>query len=189
MFPNKSLEEITQIYGPKFDVCRWGSCQYSGAQAMYDTLNALCEENDDSDDMLNTLKLLGIEVYLGKSVDLKKVLNLEQMCKTWNMFDVEEDEEDEAYRTKFTKGFENVKFIDDYFIVCREMAQDLWTAVHKIFSEIFPSYMIICPKSTGHGFPLNVSTQSENFEVGIKCWILQLLGYVKNDECFQNFDT
>jgi hypothetical protein len=81
--------------------------------------------------------------------------------------------------------------VEEIFIILRNNAFDLWSAVDIIFPYCFGDNekFEIDIESKGHGPKINQEFQSKNFETGIKAAILVDFGIVRDQECFKNFDT
>ena len=172
-------EKVMGLSGVKWGVCRWGSCQYSSAQSLYDALEVLFRKTGSISD---ALKGLGLQVATEPRRTVAQVLKM--------LSDKEEEEEDKYDNDEEDEGDdENTNTIDRYLIKQRKRASDLWAAIPKVFRLAFPNTNIHVVDSPGIGPSLNVLVQSDNYRIGLMCWLLRRYDFVKSDSCFRGFDT
>ncbi len=179
--------EFVENTDPPFEVCDWGSCQYSSAQWYYDTFLQMRKDLSLED----TFDALGAKVTFEKCSPLRALQiakneiteELDEFYDQWN------DPEDQEDHKELKERTEKATSIDELFGVLCDHSWDLWGAAPFLASCCFDDLKIEAPDSPGYGPVFNVMAQSENYEVGLCCALLKEFGFVESDECFGGFCT
>ena len=178
--------------GYKFAVNDWGSCQYSGALAVYNLLLLRLEQFDN--DVNKALEIFGVyvEPLTRDTPDFHKSTLGTIREELENFPDCEEIYKNLLALHLEFKNDESIDILDKCFQVARNCSYDLWSAV-----ETFRWLPVKIVQKTQvnlqmeNGLPLiNQVIQDENLLTGIKCALMVHYGYIQNpDEAFADFDT
>jgi hypothetical protein len=211
------IAELLQDNGFEFEVNKWGSCQYSGALAMFKAYFKLREtyarhsvapyEENERINISEKLKKSILE-YLEEEYDIKisfsgirtdeeafdmyfKIL-ANKLNWNFNLYDYKETEKLDERWKKTIWGIRRAQSGDDLFFVGRNASSDLWnTAPHIAQSYFVGLEMENVNRTTGLeiGPVGNISVQSTNVGTGLCCALLMDYGIVKNEKSFKGFDT
>ena len=168
----KSIEEIG---GQGFDVNDWGSCQYSGALAMYNTFQKIRKDLSYDD----TLLVLGLKVTFEdkRDIDTIQAMILEKF--SYNDF-----------ANDFTDEIPKTKNVDDFFDMFNDCGWDLWSTASFMAPICFGDLVIEgVPEASGYGPIGNQLVQSHNYNTGLICVLLVEHEMVEDTDCFSGFDT
>lgn len=180
---NKIMTARTKEYlenQDNFEVCDFGSCQYSTADVMFDYVT-------------DAIKILGYEgfcKYYG--ITHGKVLpETELIPKLQELID-EHYADDPEWKQEAFEGLEvtEVDSIARYFEITKGTAWDLWSAwiPPVVFLEGFEMGSTIADQNRGVGPILNIMAQSENKEMGVAL-ALMAYHYKLDKATFAGFDT
>ena len=184
-------ELVGTLANSEFEVCRWGSCQYATAQAVFDALRALQQAGLDP---TATVGLPSLADLLARDVnvrDLRARLFATVVAR-------EREYEGENLRASdiepylpilpiLADGEDGEATLDSVFITLRLRAWDLWTAAESFGSRLFDGRTL--PSPPGVGPPGNRLAQSRNGATGLYCFLLMESGLVHNEAVFHGFDT
>ena len=160
----------------KFEVNKWGSCQYSSAYAIFQLMLDMSEDLD----LVDTLAVLDTDISYSRTRRMDEVVVKfrEDMLKEYS--DVE----------KLVDELDRIYSIDNIFGCLKNCGFDLWTAADTVMELIHPNYEFEkSVDSPGIGPEGNITAQSENFRTGIICGLLFLIDFVKTSYSFADFDT
>lgn len=183
---NKGVEDlIAKTGGVPFGVNEWGSCQYTGALNMFNALETLTKKHGKEE----AFKMLHLHAS-HKGVTPVKV--------AWATFRREMLEVGrEMDYTKIEINAINSWFqrtppsVDAMFTFCREHSWDLWGTAPFVAKLIFKGLVTEASTAPGTGPIMNVAVQSENYNVGLCCWLLWNEGLITDspEKVFGGFDT
>jgi hypothetical protein len=190
---------VEKTGGNSFGVNDFGSCQYTGALNMFNTLQYFYKKRRPGGADCPTAEVARMRqrdatfAKLGLQVTYKSVTPL---GKAWKAFSKEmiESRSDKAIwdasdRKEVKEILKAFPSVDIMFLICRDQAWDLWSAAPFIANLMFKDLKIIIPKAPGVGPILNVAVQGENYNTGLCCWLLYNEGLVKDVDVFSGFDT
>lgn len=198
--------EITELLKTKgdyiFDVNEWGSCQYSGALAMYKAYFKL-REKYERDTILAYLKYeFNYQITFDSIEDDTTAINNFFLsygkCRGWKFTDLYDDDEIESldkYDSKLLYSIRLAKSADDLFFVGRNASSDLWDTAPRVCESYFKNFkaenLPDCDNPIGleKGPVGNICVQSTNVFVGLCCALLVDYELVKNENSFKGFDT
>ena len=201
----KQINELLTKEGDySFNVNEWGSCQYSGALAMYKAYFKL-REKFDRDHVLEYLKYeYGYDISFSGIHDDKQAIDmffkLYAISRRWN-FDLnnyyENSEYDKLnnYDKKLIGTIRRAQSADDLFFIGRYACSDLWNTAPRVAESYFISFeaknLPDCENITGleRGPVGNICAQSVNILTGICCALLVDYEIIKNINSFKSFDT
>jgi hypothetical protein len=193
---NSLKEEVTGQY---FDVCNWGSCQYSGALAMYQLLQQVQKTLDTKQLKVKLCPLAESKTpasefeILGIRVSWDKIFSISETIERFRQKGIaRESPRDDEYGIQNVKDFREAKLetITDCFNLTKGMAWDLWNAAPFIAECAFENLQIDILPANGQGPIMNIAAQSSNNGTGTYCYLLRKHGFVDNDiDAFNNFDT
>lgn len=147
----------------------WGSYQYQFAAGMYFVLDGTLRNPFLSDEFMRVIRIY--ETYTELPVLGTYTAWTEQMAAAMRQELLEShDDEDEVELREHIKG---VTTIEELLICLRECCWDLWTAIECIMHQLYPD--------AEHDWIDDYT--------GLGCWLIKNHGYVKDDECFKDFDT
>ena len=193
-----TVTELMEDVGDyKFDVNSWGSCQYSGALAMYNAYFKL-RETHSKEKTLDYLKhMVDIDISFDYHNDKDHYAFSDRFTKYLKkkydiLVDTHWSEIEDEYDQRFFRNINRCQTVDDLFFACRASASDLWHTAPTIADICFKNLNIdISAKATGleRGPVGNIAVQSTNPSVGLCCALLVDYGFVKNSGSFGGFDT
>jgi|AntAceMinimDraft_18_1070375.scaffolds.fasta_scaffold32785_3 hypothetical protein len=184
-----------------FDVNNWGSCQYSGALAMYNAYFVL--RNKYSKELV----LQYLEYEYGFKVSFHKIRDDEQAIdmffkiyankRNWNfdIYDYDEIEKLDEHNKKLIRTIRRAKSADDLFFIGRNASSDLWSTAPKIAESYFTGFKTENlpdsnnPSGLEKGPVGNICAQANNILTGLCCALLIDYDIVKNINSFKGFDT
>lgn len=191
---NSLKEEVT---GQGFGVCDWGSCQYSGALAMYKLLQQVQKTLD-----IKKLKLCPLVEsktpesefeFLKIRVSWDRIYSIQETIERFRQRGIDRDAgRDDEYGIQNVKDFQDVelKTVTNCFELVMGMSWDLWNAAPFIAECVFENLQIDILPADGIGPIMNISAQSGNNVTGAYCYLLRKHGFVDNDvDAFDGFDT
>lgn len=199
------IEELLVHKGDyNFEVNNWGSCQYSGALAMYKAYFELREQHDPKA-LLKYLKYkFNYEIsFKGIRKDEEAIdmyFKIEAKRWKWN-FDINdiyenpEFEKIKDWQKRMIRNIRRAESADDLFFIGRASASDLWHTAPRVAESYFVGFkaknLPTCEKPIGieRGPVGNVCAQSRNVLTGICCALLVDYNIVKNLNSFKGFDT
>lgn len=168
-------DAVDSIVAREFRVCNWGSCQYAYIQDACELLLRL--QSIKGWTVSETLKFLENKtdtVNFDKLIAVRHPFQSARMAFLMNQHGLYADDE-------FMEDFDNlfqevyqVTTIDGLFLLARNHAFDLWTAVDLFFSAIYP---------------YEPSGEYGGNDTAYRCWILIANGLIKSDLCLRDFDT
>lgn len=180
-----------------FEVNEWGSCQYSGALAMYKAYFKLKEKG-----VLDFLRFeYGYDVSFSgvrddeNAIDMYFKILAHKRNWDFDLYDYDETEKLDERWQKTVWGIRRAQSADDLFFIGRNASSDLWhTAPHvaeSYFIGLEMKNMPDCDNQTGleRGPVGNLCAQSDNVKTGLCCALLKDYGLVKNERSFRGFDT
>jgi len=128
-------------------VCSWGSCQYSGALAVYNLYNEIRKDLNKQD----TLEVLGIKF------SFTKILSFEEAKKSWLDELNEVYGDDLEYWQEMLDNAARASSFDEMFEASKNMASDLWTTAPTIAESVFQNMQLVdVPAAIGIGPVMNV---------------------------------
>ena len=198
--------EITELLTKKgnynFNVNEWGSCQYSGALAMYKSYFELKKEYS-KEKILEYLKYeFGYEISMSgirndeEAID--KFFDILLKQKKWNLSNIDDYDNYESlneYDKELVYTIRRAVSADDLFFIGRNSAFDLWKTAPLVAESYFIDLVIKnVPNSENpigieKGPVCNICAQADNILTGICCALLVDYGIVKNLNSFKRFDT
>lgn len=173
------VDLIWNIAEAKYDVCRWGSCQYSSACAFFDAITILNTYLDTN----KVFDIIELKVDLGDSNPKNLIFHLiveeykkrnDYCCNDRNGASENDSENDcdDDY-----KKIISCESVDESFVIFKESANDLWTTMRIIFDAVYPNAHIL----TRH---------PEYYITGLMGWLLVKNGWVTDpDISFKGFCT
>jgi len=186
-----------------FEVCDWGSCQYSGAFAIFnlfkhirttfsinDTITILNKGLgwDINIDNIKRKSLIKIKFDIIQEHFIPHILDLEIISNDDNLL---ESELSGASTT--IANIANCKDVDCIFHVLRKQSWDLWTTADVLFWSGFTGIVdskVKINRCPGIGPEFNKIIQAANFRTGMYCALLEEFELIKNPSfSFSNFDT
>lgn len=184
-----------------FDVNEWGSCQYSGALAMYRAYFEL-RKKYSKELTLQYLKYeFGYEISFNSIRDDENAIDMffkiyaNKRDWNFNLYDYDKIEKLDEYDINLIKTIRRAKSADDLFFVERNAASDLWNTAPKIAQSYFVGFKIenvpTCETPTGleRGPEGNICAQADNVLTGLCCALLVDYEIIKNTNSFKGFDT
>jgi hypothetical protein len=182
---------VERTGGRKFSVNEWGSCQYTTAINMFDTLEhtkAFLRKKKKkvitNNDVLKKLDL---------TVAYKRITPLEEAWKKFEKEMIEYIEEmgDPTWWEDVKKELkEATPSVDAMFEIAKHQSWDLWSTAPYIANIMFENLRVgKVPKASGVGPIGNVLAQEENLSTGLHCWLLWNERLVKDQKAFAEFDT
>jgi len=161
-------------------VCSWGSCQYSGALAVYNLYNEIRKDLNKQD----TLEVLGV------TFKFTKILSFEEAKKNWLEELNEIYSDDLEFWQEMLNEAAKASSFDEMFEASKNMSSDLWNTAPTIAENVFQDMQLIdVPAAIGIGAVMNVLAQSENNTTGLLCALLKDYGMIQHETSFANFDT
>jgi len=191
MTKEKLAKLVLKTGGREFGVNEWGSCQYTTAINMFDTLEATFDKFNKRDTPAvareKTLKKLMIKVTDDGVEDTEMAWKKFKKELTKAMRGVD----DKEWVAKFKKELkEATPSVDAMFEIARHQSWDLWSAAPFIAGLMFRNLQVEqLPEAPGVGPAWNLIVQGENFSTGLHCWLLWSYGLVKDQKSFAEFDT
>ncbi len=178
--------------GYKFAVNKWGSCQYSGALAVYNLVTMRLEKYGN--DVNKALEIFGVYVEpLTRDIPDFHESTLGTIREELENFrDWEEVYKDLLALHLEFKNDESIDILDKCFQVARNCSYDLWAAVARFgWLPVRVVQKTQLSLQMENGLPrINQVIQDENLLTGIKCALMVHYGYIQNpDEAFADFDT
>lgn len=180
----KQIETFLKETGSyKFDVNEWGSCQYSGALAMYNAY-FLKRKTHNKSAILDYLKY-----EFNYIISFDSIRNDEDaIIEYLNNISKKLDKNDQWTIRRACSG-------DDLFFIGRSSSSDLWHTALRIANAYFVNLKIEntpdCENPIGieKGPIGNICAQADNIQTGIYCALLVDYEIVKNEKSFRKFDT
>lgn len=184
----KSIEKIGE---QEFEINTWGSCQYSGALAFFNTYFKMRKDltKEEIFEVFNIQcsKNFSWKNFVSTSFEIFQLIAIKNLAK--NIYEYNFDLKyirhkiDELTKISLCKNF------DEYFRVLQSCGYDLWTAVKNTFNLLFDNPLTNIPNAPGQGPILNIICQQQNYETGLCCALLIDLEIVKDFLSFANFST
>lgn len=180
---------VEKTGGRSFGVNEWGSCQYTTALNMFDTLEKFYLRSKSStpeEGREKAFKKVEAKVTHDGVVDIKEA---------WKVFKKEMIEnikgmDDKEWLTKVKKELKDATpSVDAMFEITKNQSWDLWSAAPFIVGLMFKNLQVNELKAPGVGPVLNVEFQGLNYNVGVACWLLWSHKLVKDQKAFSGFDT
>lgn len=190
-----------------FDVNEWGSCQYSGALAMYKTYFELRKEYS-KEKILEYLKFefnydISLKGIRSDEEAIEEFFNILKIEKRWPKkfkFDSYYNSEkiDKQIRESdhvLVRTIRRACSAEDLFFVGRNAAYDLWATAPWVAKSYFIDFktknLPNCENPIGieKGPAGNICAQSKNILTGLCCALLVDYEVIKNTKCFKYFDT
>lgn len=199
----KQIEAFLKESGSyKFDVNKWGSCQYSGALAMYNAY-FLKRKTHSKSAILGYLEyefnyIISFDNIRNDENAIIEYFNIFNKLRKWNMknlidYNILEklDKNDQEIIWNIRRACSG----DDLFFIGRNSSSDLWHTALKIANAYFVNLKIEntpnCENPIGiETGPIgNICAQADNIQTGICCALLIDYEIVKNEKSFRKFDT
>ena len=180
--------------GYKFAVNKWGSCQYSGALAVYNLVTMRLEKYGN--DVNKALEIFGVSTIptpqSNPDYDFRESILRVIKEQAENFIDCEDIYRELLELYVEYKNNQSMNTLDRCFQVARNCSYDLWAAVDTfIWIPVQVLQHTPINLQLEQGLPvLNQVLQEENLRTGICCALMVHYGYIQNpDEAFANFDT
>jgi len=182
---SKTIEDLGE---QDFDVNDWGSCQYSGALAFFNTWQKMAKDLQIGE----IASLLNIELKFSKIKQLHEVrLNMiNDIVEQIRVCIPRQDVESIKYHTDTLGMLCEAGNTEELFHAFRKSAWDLWTVAPYVAKHFIEGLEISgVPGAPGIGPEWNHVAQSQNYQTGLYCALLVQYGFVKDSNCFADFDT
>lgn len=180
--------------GYKFAVNKWGSCQYSGALAVYNLVTMRLEKYGN--DVNKALEIFGVSTIptpqSNPDYDFRESILRVIKEQAENFIDCEDIYRELLELYVEYKNNQSMNTLDRCFQVARNCSYDLWAAVDTfIWIPVQVLQHTPINLQLEQGLPvLNQVLQEENLRTGICCALMVHYGYIQNpDGAFANFDT
>jgi hypothetical protein len=179
------LRTIAETIMGRNECERFGSCQYTSSELVYDMLSNIRNENPVMS-IPNILKLFNIVWNLGRqrqTAPLMDILRGKLIHAEHEMDDPDNTDEDNKEVARNEMEITKLETVED--ILSFQGNQDLWTLAPQIFYSVFPCANTL--ENSGHSSNEREFVCSEI--AGLMCWILRDTGVVLNYEHFCDLCT
>lgn len=164
-------------------VGRWGSCQYTSGQIVYDMLSHLRAEQPNLD-LAAILALLGLDWKLGRQREIKAIMVLLRS----SLMSVSDKYYNQPEATE--KQITALETVDSVFEYKKNNGDDLWYAVPQTFYAVFPTAATLADDAYGPT-PKNPHERQHTSSAvaGLLAWILRDIGLISSDAALRGFST